>query len=85
MDVGFQAELIRIIGPSKCTNKVVRALYYLTSGRVVYLDGIRLGMLQTLLPAAVSNSVYLSLQQCERMYMLKHYPESNFVSQITKV
>jgi hypothetical protein len=85
MDEGFNTQLIRIMGASKCTKNVVRALYYLTSGRVVYLDGIRLGMLQTLLPAAVSKSVYRSLQKCERFMFECILKPSNFVLQITKV
>jgi hypothetical protein len=79
MDEGFNTQLIRIMGASKCTKNVVRALYYLTSGRVVYLDGIRLGMLQTLLPAAVSKSVYRSLQKCERFMFECILKPSNFV------
>ena len=65
MDEGFDADLVRFIGSKKCTPKVIRALYHLTSGRSAYLDGVTLEMLRGLLPHAVGNSIHRSLQQCE--------------------
>ena len=65
MEARFHSELVRIVGSSKCTQTVVRALCQLTSGRAVYLDGVTLEMLQGLLPDAVSNSIHQSLRLCK--------------------
>jgi hypothetical protein len=65
MEARFNFELVRIIGLSKCTQTVVRALSQLTSGRAVYLDGVTLEMLQALLPDPVSNSIHQSLRRCK--------------------
>ena len=66
MDAQFNIDLVQILGSSKCTPSVVRALYCLSSGQSSYLDGVTLEMLKAVLPDAVSNSVHRSLGHCKK-------------------